>query len=401
MPNICFYFQVHQPWRLRRYSLFDVGERHDYFSEELNSRVMSKVASKCYLPANRLMLELIHRHHGRFNIAYSISGVALEQMQRFAPAVLESFRELAATGCVEFLGETYYHSLAALADEREFTEQARLHAQTIERLLGAKPRVFRNTELIYNDRIGQLISDYGYAGAVAEGADDILGWRSPNYVYRHPHAPLGLLLKNYKLSDDIAFRFSNRGWSEFPLTAEKYARWLHAVAGNGEVINLFMDYETFGEHQWQETGIFEFMRALPAFVLRHRDFEFVTPSQALERVRPVSDIVFARTVSWADTERDTSAWLGNDLQRDAFRRYNELGHELRARNNPALVDLWRRLGTSDHFYYMCTKWYADGDVHAYFSPYESPYEAYINFMNVLADLRESMLWRRSKEPQVA
>lgn len=401
MPNVCFYFQVHQPWRLRRYSVFEVGERHDYFSDELNARIMAKVAAKSYLPANRLMLELIHRHNGRFNIAYSISGVALEQMMRFVPEVLESFRELAATGCVEFLGETYHHSLAALGDESEFRAQVRLHSELTERTFGQRPRVFRNTELIYNDRIGQMVSELGFAGAVTEGADDILGWRSPNFVYRHPKAALGLLLKNYKLSDDVAFRFSNRGWGEFPLTAEKYGRWLHAISGSGEVVNLFMDYETFGEHQWQETGIFEFMRALPSRVLSHGDWGFVTPSQALALSRPVAAMPFGRTVSWADTERDTSAWLGNELQSDAFARYYELGSKLKGRNNPAVVDLWRRLGTSDHFYYMCTKWYADGDVHAYFSPYESPYEAYINFMNVLSDLSESLLWQRSAEAQVA
>ena len=401
MLNVCFYFQVHQPWRLRQYSLFDVGENHEHFSDDLNRRVMGKVASKCYLPANRLMLELIRRHRGRFNIAYSISGVAIEQMKRFAPEVLESFRELAATGCVEFLGETYYHSLAALTDETEFRSQVREHSELIEHTFRQTPRVFRNTELIYNNRIGEIASELGFEGIAAEGADDILGWRSPNYLYRHPKTDLKLFLKNYKLSDDVAFRFSNRGWSEFPLTAEKYSRWLHAISGAGEIVNLFMDYETFGEHQWQETGIFEFMRALPTQLFQNPDWRFVTPSQALACVKPVAEMSFARTVSWADTERDISAWLGNDLQRDAFRQLYELGPEIRQRNNPAAIELWRRLQTSDHFYYMCTKWYADGDVHAYFSPYESPYEAFINFMNVLADLRQSVLWQRQTTAGIA
>lgn len=401
MPNICFYFQVHQPWRLRPYSLFDVGENHDHFSDELNKRIMSKVAAKCYLPANRLMLELIRRNRGRFNIAYSISGVAIEQMKRFAPQALESFRELAATGCVEFLGETYYHSLAALADESEFKCQVLEHSELIERTFGRRPRVFRNTELIYNNRIGEVASELGFKGIAAEGADDILGWRSPNYLYCHPSTDLRLLLKNYKLSDDVAFRFSNRGWAEFPLTAEKYARWLHAISGAGEIVNLFMDYETFGEHQWQETGIFDFMRALPERLLKEPEWGFVTPSQALDSARPVAELSFARTVSWADTERDVSAWLGNELQRNAFAALYELGPELRERNNPAALSHWRRLQTSDHLYYMCTKWYADGDVHAYFSPYESPYEAFINFMNVLADLRQSVLWQRKSTAGIA
>jgi len=401
MPNVCFYFQVHQPWRLRQYSLFEVGENHDHFSDDLNGRVMKKVAAKCYLPANRLMLELIHRHRGRFKIAYSISGVAIEQMKRFAPEVLDSFRELAATGCVEFLGETCYHSLAALADEEEFKLQVREHSEMVVSTFGQQPRVFRNTELIYNDRIGELASQLGFAGIAAEGADDVLGWRSPNYLYRHPGTGLRLFLKNYKLSDDVAFRFSNRGWPEFPLTAEKYARWLHAVSGGGEIVNLFMDYETFGEHQWQETGIFEFMRALPAQLFTKADWGFVTPSQALGCAQPVSEMSFARTVSWADTERDVSAWLGNELQHEAFKRLYELGPDLRKRNNPAALGMWRRLQTSDHFYYMCTKWYADGDVHAYFSPYESPYEAFINFMNVLADLRQSVLWQRNTTAGIA
>ncbi|MCC6574926.1 MAG: polysaccharide deacetylase family protein [Planctomycetes bacterium] len=394
MPNVCFYFQVHQPWRLRRYSLFEVGENHDYFSDEQNRRIITRVAEKCYLPANRLMLELIHRHHGRFQIAYSISGVAIEQMRRFAPAALQSFRELAATGCVEFLGETYFHSLASLADEDEFREQVREHSDLIEATFGKRPRVFRNTELIYNDRIGELAAELGFAGVACEGADDVLGWRSPNFVYRHPHANLKLLLKNYRLSDDIAFRFSNRGWPEFPLTTEKFSGWLHRINGGGEIVNLFMDYETFGEHQWSDTGIFEFMRALPQAVMRDHGWGFLTPSQALGFHAPVAEMPYKRTVSWADTERDISAWLGNELQTDAFKQLYDLGRELKARNNPAAIGLWRRLQTSDHFYYMCTKWYADGDVHAYFSPYESPYEAYLNFMNVIADLRQSVLWRR-------
>jgi alpha-amylase len=387
MPNVCFYFQVHQPWRLRAVP----GGGLDCFCHEGNGRVLNKVAEKCYLPANRAMLSLIRIYEGRFRVAYSLSGVVIEQMREFAPEVLHSFQQLAATGCVEFLGETYYHSLAALADEHEFRHQVREHSELMQSLFGMQPLVFRNTELIYNDRIGEIAADMGFKAAVAEGADDVLGWRSPNFVYAHPSAPLSLLLKHYRLSDDVAFRFSNRDWPEFPLTADKFARWLHAANGNGEVVNLFMDYETFGEHQWESTGIFAFLHELPAAVLADPAWGFCTPSEAIERHAPVSHMPFKRTVSWADTERDTTAWLGNEMQREAFKRLYSLGEPLLERNNPAAMALWRRLQTSDHFYYMCTKWFADGDVHSYFSPYESPYDAFINYMNVLEELEASLL----------
>jgi alpha-amylase len=327
--------------------------------------------------------------------------------------VIESFQELIATGCVELLSETYYHSLASLYCARpepgsawprsqaeplasaggalEFRAQVAQHKRLMEELFGVTPRVFCNTELIYDDQIGSELAALGYKGVLAEGADDILDWRSPNYVYRAPGSELGLLLKNYKLSDDVAFRFSNRAWSEFPLSAEKYARWLHALGGEADTINLFMDYETFGEHQWAETGIFGFLQRLPAAVLAEPDFAFHTPSEVLARVTPVAELSFPRTVSWADSERDLSAWTGNDMQTRALARIYALGERIKRRNNPALLSLWRKLTSSDHFYYMCTKWFADGDVHAYFSPYESPYEAFINYMNAVSDLEEFVL----------
>lgn len=391
MSSVCFYFEVHQPYRVRAYDVFQVGKNHDYFDEKLNREVMRKVAAKCYLPANAAMLRLIERYDGRFRIAYSVTGVALEQMQLYAPEVIDSFQRLAKTGAVEFLGETYHHSLSVLYDVAEFREQVKLHAQLMKDLLGVTPTVFRNTELIYDDRIGAEVAALGFKGVIAEGADDILGWRSPNFVYRTSQGETALLLKNYKLSDDIAFRFSNHQWNDFPLTADKFARWVHGVSGNGDVVNLFMDYETFGEHQWSETGIFQFLDHLPDALLKHPHWDFRTPSEVIERYPHVAHMSFPRTVSWADVERDLTAWRGNDMQNRALARIYALKDRVLRRNNPALLSLWRKLQTSDHFYYMCTKWFADGDVHAYFSPFESPYEAFINYMNALTDLEQHVL----------
>jgi len=391
MHGVCFYFQVHQPYRLKPYSYFDIGNEHTYLDDDANGTIMRKVARKCYLPANRKMLELIKRHKGTFKIAYSISGITIEQMKQFEPEVLESFVALAKTGCVEFLGETYYHSLAVLKDEEEFRLQVEAHSQLIEKYFGQRPTVFRNTELIYSDRIGQVVWDMGFKAMLAEGADDILEWRSPTFTYHHPENDLVLLLKNYRLSDDIAFRFSNREWDAFPLHADTFANWCHGISGNGHVVNLFMDYETFGEHQWENTGIFQFLDALPKFILAREGWHFWTPSEVVAKVPPVAPLSYGRTVSWADQERDLTAWLGNHMQEDAIDELYSLGQDVRARNNPAMLRLWRCLQTSDHLYYMCTKFFADGDVHAYFSPYHNPYDAYINYKNVLRDLRENVL----------
>ncbi|HLB74509.1 MAG TPA: glycoside hydrolase family 57 protein [Sedimentisphaerales bacterium] len=387
MPSVCFYFQVHQPLRLRHYTVFD--SNHQYFDDFKNASVCRKVANKCYLPANRLILELIRRFEGRFKVAYSITGVLLEQLQHYSPEVLSTFDALAQTGCVEFLGETYYHSLSFLYSRNEFITQVNKHCETIEQLFGQKPRVFRNTELIYNNELACLIEAMGqFDGIITEGADHILGHRSPNFLYKPKNCRhVKLLLKNYSLSDDIAFRFSNRDWPEWPLTAEKFARWISDVNGNGNVVNLFMDYETFGEHQWEDTGIFNFVRNLPEKILEHPDNNFKTPSDVIESYRPVDTVAVPHIISWADTERDLSAWLGNAMQSNAIHELYRLEKQIKSTGDAKIISDWRKLQASDHFYYMCTKYFADGDVHKYFNPYDSPYDSYINFMNVLDNLQ--------------
>lgn len=386
MAAVCFYFQVHQPYRLRHYTFFDIGADAFYEDEDANCDILLKVARKCYLPMNALLLSLIRRHEGRFKVSFSLSGTALDQFAAYAPELIQSYRELVATGCVELLSETYNHSLAFLYSPDEFREQVRLHDDRIEELFGVRPTVFRNTELIYNNALARAVEDMGYDAILAEGADHVLGWRSPNYVYRPAGCDrLKLLLKNYRLSDDIAFRFSDRNWPEFPLTAEKFAHWAGTAALSGDLINLFMDYETFGEHQWEASGIFQFMEALPDRLLRLPGFRFVTPSEAAAEHEPVAELDVHNFMSWADAERDLTAWLGNDMQHDAIETVYRLEERVKAGGDDGLLRTWRRLQTSDHFYYMCTKWFADGDVHSYFNPYGSPYDAYINYMNVMAD----------------
>jgi alpha-amylase len=386
MASICFYFQVHQPLRLRHYTVFDKNDH--YFDDYKNAAICRKVADKCYLPTNRLLLDVIHRFQGRFKIAYSLTGVLLEQLQLFAPEVISTFDALAETGCVEFLAETYYHSLSYLYSHDEFIEQINKHTETIERLFGQKPRIFRNTELIYNNDLAALIESTGKFDAImTEGADHILGYRSPNYLYRPKGCnKLKLLLKNYSLSDDIAFRFSNRDWSQWPLTADKFAAWINS--NNGNVINLFMDYETFGEHQWKDTGIFDFMRHLPGEILKNPYNDFKTPSEIVQSLQPVDTVDVPHLISWADIERDLSAWLGNAMQSNALHELYRLEKNVKRTSNEKIIADWRKLQTSDHFYYMCTKYFADGDVHKYFNPYDSPYDSYINFMNVLGNLYE-------------
>ncbi len=386
MASVCFYFQVHQPQRLRHYTVFD--HDHNYLDDHKNAEICRKVANKCYLPANKLMLELIRKHRGKFKISYSITGVLLEQLENFAPEVLATFKQLADTGCVEFLGETYHHSLASLYSKDEFIEQVKAHRRIIRQLFGQTPRIFRNTELIYNNGLPPIIDQIGgFDAIITEGADHILGYRNANFVYRPTTSTrLKLLLKNYRLSDDIAFRFSNRGWNEWPLTADKFASWINAVNGCGNVVNLFMDYETFGEHQWEDTGIFEFLRHMPQAILKHPDNNFKTPSEVIRSYPPVDTVDVPHTISWADVERDLSAWRGNSMQENALAELYRLEDKVKNTENPDIIDIWRRLQTSDHFYYMCTKWFADGDVHKYFNHYNSPYDAYINFMNVLDNL---------------
>jgi alpha-amylase len=386
MASVCFYFQVHQPIRLRHYTVFD--DNNQYFDDYKNAAICTKVANKCYLPTNRLLLDLIKKYDGRFKIAYSLTGVLLEQLRQYSPEVLSTFDALAKTGCVEFLAETYYHSLSFLYSRNEFLEQISKHMETIEHLFGQKPRIFRNTELIYNNDLAALIESTGkFDAIVSEGADHILGYRSPNFVYRPKGcSKLKLLLKNYALSDDIAFRFSDRNWSQWPLTADKFAQWVSATNGNGYVVNLFMDYETFGEHQWADTGIFDFMRYLPQEILKHPDNDFKTPSEVVRAYKPVGVIDVPHLISWADIERDVSAWLGNAMQSNAACELYRLEKKVKDSNDENLVSDWRKLQISDHFYYMCTKYFADGDVHKYFNPYDSPYDSYINFMNILNNL---------------
>lgn len=392
MISVCFYFQVHQPFRLRQdYSFFSIGNEHDYEDVEANRSIMRKVAEKCYLPTNKLMLDLIRRHEGRFRISYSISGVCLEQFELYAPDVLESFQKLVDTGCVELINETYYHSLAFIFSKKEFRNQVKAHKKKLNDLFGVKPTAFRNTELIYNNDLAEEIENLGYDVVLTEGADQILGWRTPNFVYQpEPAYRLKLMLKNYRLSDDIAFRFSNRDWADWPLTVEKFASWAHAIAGNGEVLNLFMDYETFGEHQWADTGIFEFMDKMPAAVLNHSDFRFLTPTEVAKQHQPMAKLDVPHFISWADIERDLTAWLGNPLQDSAIEMAYAMEKAVMKSRDIDLIHTWRKLLTSDHFYYMCTKWFSDGDVHKYFNPYQTPYDAYVIYTNAINDLRETL-----------
>lgn len=399
MKTICFYFQVHQPFRLRRYRFFDIGKNHNYFDEFANRSIMRKVAEKCYLPTNKLMLDLIKEYGSRFKISYSISGTALDQFEMYAPDVLETFQKLAKTGSVEFLAETYSHSLSALKSREELTRQVKAQMAKVENLIGYKPKSFRNTELIYSDEIGAMVADLGFNTMLTEGAKHILGWKSSNFVYSNAINPkLRLLLKNFRLSDDIAFRFSNRDWSEWPLTTEKYVHWLNNINPNEEIVNLFMDYETFGEHQWAETGIFDFMRALPGRVFANTNFEFLTPSEAAQKHQPVALLHVPHPISWADEERDLTAWLGNELQDSAFNELYNLADMVEKIDDPNIKRDWLYLQTSDHFYYMCTKWFSDGDVHKYFNPYDTPYEAFINFMNVLSDFTIRLKSKLIEEP---
>lgn len=382
--NICLYFQVHQPTRLRLYRFFDIGKDSHYYDDFANRTILHRVATKCYLPMNELLLEAIEKFHGKFKLSFSISGTALEQFDRYAPEIIESFRKLSDTGCVEFLCETYNHSLASLISGNEFRHQIDRQRSVIEKYFGKAPTVFRNTELIYSDDIGAELYELGFKTVLTEGARHILGWRSPDFVYSNPKASKQkLLLRNYAFSDDIAFRFSNKGWDEWPLTSEKFVNWLQQT--EGDIINLFMDYETFGEHQTADTGIFDFMKALPGAVLGAGGLAFVTPSEAGAKLKPVSELDVPEPVSWADEERDVTAWLGNELQQDAFNKLYGLVEKLSIIDDPVLWADFGHLQESDHFYYMCTKFFSDGDVHKYFNPYDTPYEAFINYMNVLSD----------------
>jgi alpha-amylase len=383
---ICFYFQVHQPFRLKRYRFFDLGHDHYYYDDFSNESIMRKVAENCYLPANEIILDQILKQKGKFKVTYSLTGLVINQFRLYAPEVLDSFRKLAETGMVEFLAETESHSLASIKTRNEFEHQVNAHKAMIKEFLGVEPKSFRNTELIYSDLIGSWVADMGYKSMLTEGAKHVLGWKSPNFLYCNSINPrLKVLLRNFVLSDDIAFRFSNRGWSEWPLTSDKYSKWLNKLAPKSELINVFLDYETFGEHNNKDTGIFDFLEHLPGSILKKTPYRFMTPTEVTENLQPVSAISIPSPISWADEERDITAWHGNELQVAALDKLYELTDKVRKCGDNQIMKDWEYLQASDHFYYMATKFFSDGAVHAYFNPYDTPYDAFMNYMNVLSD----------------
>lgn len=392
MKAIVLYLHVHQPYRVRPYTVFDVSQRHDYFDDQSpealtnNEFIIRKVASKSYMPANRRFLKLL-KDHPEFKLSLSMSGTVLEQLARWAPEALQSFKDLVSTGRVEIVAETYHHSLAFFYSRKEFETQVKMHERKVQEVFGQTPRIFRNTELAYNNDLAGWADKAGYKGILAEGWDKILGWRSSNYVYQPTHTEnIRLLLKNYRLSDDIAFRFGDRDWSGWPLTASKLVHWLNE-SGDATNFNLFMDYETFGEHHWDDSGIFDFLEHLPKEWFKTTGNTFMTLSEAIDAFVPVDRVDMPQTVTWADTERDLSAWLGNTMQTSAISGlYGLLDAALKS-DDLELIEDFRRLQTSDHFYYMCTKWFNDGDIHTYFSAYSNPYDAFISYMNVYNDMK--------------
>ncbi len=381
MTKICMYFQVHQPFRLNSFNYFSRGS--DYFDDRKNREIFEKVANKCYIPTTRKLIEIV-KNHPDFKVSFSFSGVFIEQALRYKPEVIDMYQELYRTGNMDILNETYYHSLAYLISEEEFTEQVRMHTKLIRDIFGHNASVFRNTEAMLSNEMAEKVGRMGYKGIVGEGWDKILGWRSPNYIYQPRTSNIKLLLRNYRLSDDIGFRFSTADWKEYPLTADKYASWLAST--QGQTINLFLDYETFGEHQWKETGIFDFLEYLPKEVAKYPHLEWAKISELVE-MEAKDRIDIPQILSWADIDRDLSAWLGNKMQDSAFKRMKEIGLLISGSGNRELIDIWRKLQTSDHFYYMCTKWFADGDIHKYFNIYVNPYEAYSNYINILKNLK--------------
>lgn len=399
--GIVLYLHVHQPWRVRQYSVFDTAKEHDYFDEpdvhtdRNNERVLRKVADKSYRPMNNLLEKLLGVHPD-FKVSLSITGTFLEQAEKWAPDVIASFQRLVATGRVEIVSETYYHSLAFFYSRSEFERQVEMHRDKVRELFGVETSVFRNTELAYNDELAQWADSYGFKGILAEGWDPVLQWRSPNHLY-HPTGTknIGLLLKNYKLSDDLAFRFSNQAWEQWPLNATTYQEWSEASTADSPLLNLFMDYETFGEHQWADTGIFTFFEQFVGNWLSQPGNTFYTASEAIDTQQSVGEMSMPQTVTWADSERDLTAWTGNDMQQEALRYIYNLEDDVLRTKDQQLINDWRNLQTSDHVYYMCTKWFSDGDVHAYFSPYESPYDAFLYYINAIRDVR----WRLHEHHQ--
>jgi len=385
MKAICFYFQIHQPFRLKRYRFFDIGNDHYYYDDFANDDIITRIAHHSYIPAAESLLRMIEQSNGAFRCALSITGVALEQCEHYVPEFIDLLKKLADTGKVEFLAETYAHSLASLAEPEEFAAQVKAHDDKIFELFGVRPKVFRNTELIYCDDLAPQIAAMGYKGVITEGAKHILGWKSPNYVYSAASAPkLKMLLKNSKLSDDISFRFSNSEWDAYPLTADKYIDWIANTPDDEQIVNLFMNLETFGELQNRDTGIFQFLEALPSFA-KERGIDFWTPSEAISKLKPVGELSVMHPISWADEARDTSAWLGNKLQNEAFSKLYSVAERVRLCDDRRLKQDWYYLQASDHLFYMATKHMNDGAVHSHFSPYETPFQAFTNYMNVLSD----------------
>ena len=405
MRSVVLYLHMHQPWRLKHYNIFSVDHDHDYWTEKdyyagtNNERIFKKVADKSYRPMLKLLEKCVKSYDG-FKFSLSITGTFLDQAEKWAPDVIETLKRLTKTGRVEIVAETYYHSLAFFYDRKEFEAQVKQHQDRIHKLFGVKSQVFRNTELSYNDDLAKWADEYGFKGILAEGWDKILEWRSPNYVYRPEGCKnIKLLMKNYRLSDDIAFRFSDKHWKEWPLTVEKYMRWVETDTLRGPLINLFMDFETFGENIWEDTGIFKFFEHFVYTWLKDKDNNFMTVSEACDSAEPTAEISMPWTVTWADTERDLTAWLGNSMQHEAMKATYELKSEILASGDQKLIEDWRRMQTSDHPYYMCTKYFNDGDVHAYFSPYDSPYDAFLYYMNAIRDIRGRLdgVTRRKKK----
>jgi alpha-amylase len=413
MIDICFIFEVHQPFRLNRNfssdllshksvgkeDLFDI-----YFDNELNRHVFERAARKCYYPTNNVILQQIDRFKRdtkKFKVAYSISGVFIEQCERWNPNLLDSFKQLAQTGCVEFLDQTYYHSLASLysTERPEFIEQVKMHRQLMKDLLGIEPKVFENTECLLNNSIARTIDALGYKAVVTEGTERILNWRSPNHVYKAKGTNLPVLVRNYRLSDDIGFRFSSRWWEQWPLTSTKYASWL--AAAQGQIVLLFVDYETFGEHQWPETGIHEFLRWLPQEVIKWQHLNWATPTEITQWHKPVGevDIHEYNTISWADLERDITAWIGNMMQTICYDTLKSLEPFVKGIGDKTLLKMWRYLQMSDHYYYMSIKGGGPGDVHSYFNPCGSPIEAFAIYSRILADL-EARIIQELQKPEL-
>ena len=388
MKSVCLNFQIHQPFRYRKYRFFDIGNDAYYYDDFANETFMRKVADQSYLPANKIILEQILKYKGKFKVTYSLSGVVIDQFKLYAPEVIESFAKLAATGCVEFLSETYANSMVSLNDKDLFESQVKAHDDLIEELFGRRPKVFRNTELIYSDELGDIVQKMGFEAMITEGAKHVLGWKSPNYLYCNGLNPrLKVLMRNFRFSDDLSFRFGNKAWNEYTLTAEKYAGWMALLPKEEEVVNVFINYETFGQLQLKGTGIFDFLKNLPGAILKTGQLQFATPSEVVATLQPVSAVHVLYPISWADEERDLSAWLGNELQKEAFDKLYQLKGRMNLCHDATLLKDWDYLQTIDHFYYMCTKFFSDGEVHKYFNPYSTPYEAFINYMNILSDFK--------------